>query len=642
MPTRTRTPNVAAAQWSPNGGALGQADLTQPNANVYGENVFSIAVQRQRLPKAQFRQLEATVAKGEPLEGSLADAVASAMREWAMERGATHYTHWFQPLTGSTAEKHDSFYGPTGDGNAIAEFSGKELIQGEPDASSFPTGGIRATFEARGYTAWDPTSPAFILENPNGTLLCIPTAFASWTGEALDTKIPLLRSMEALSKAAVRATTLLGDERTSQVFTTVGPEQEYFLIDERYYFERADLINTGRTLFGAKPPKGHELDDHYFGSIPERVLAFMMDSELELARLGVPVKTRHNEVAPGQYEIAPVFENSNVGSDHQQLTMQLLQSVARKYGLVCLLHEKPFAGVNGSGKHNNWSMGTDTGHNLMDPGDTPADNINFLFFCAAVIKAVEKHQGLLRASVANIGQDHRLGANEAPPAIISIFLGAELEKVFEGIASGKVDPHKPAEVLGLGTPVLPPLPMHGGDRNRTSPFAFTGNKFEFRALGSSMSLAFPNTVLNTIVAEAIDELADKLEAQVKGGADADEALTAVVKEAYGDHKGVIFAGDNYSEEWHAEAEERGLKNLRTTPDALPEVLAEPTVAAFEKYEVLSHRELDSRYEVWLEQYIIRANIEAETGAMIAKTMLLPAALRHVALVESAGMEGLAR
>ncbi|MEA2376563.1 MAG: glutamine synthetase, partial [Thermoleophilaceae bacterium] len=419
------------------------------------------------------------------------------------------------------------------------------------------------------------------------------------------------------------------------------PEQEYFLIDEQYYFERPDLISTGRTLFGAKPPKGHELDDHYFGSIPERVLAFMMDSELELAKLGVPVKTRHNEVAPAQYELAPIFENSNVGSDHQQLTMQVMRRVARKYGLVCLLHEKPFAGVNGSGKHNNWSMSTDTGHNLLEPGDTPADNLNFLFFCAAVIQGVDKHQGLLRASVADIGQDHRLGANEAPPAIISIFLGAELEKVFGAIASGEGDPHTPAAVLGLGTPVLPPLPMHGGDRNRTSPFAFTGNKFEFRALGSSMSLAFPNTVLNTIVAEAIDDLADKLEAQVKAGTDLDEALTAVVKEAYGDHKRVIFAGDNYSDEWHAEAESRGLKNLRTTPEALPEVLADTTVAAFEKYEVLSHRELDSRYEVWLEQYIMRANIEAETAAMIAKTMLLPAALRHVALIDAAGMDELA-
>src|SRR5687767_15914821 len=522
---QTRTRNVNAAQWSANGGALGTRDLTAPGADFFGSNVFSPIVQRQRLPKAVYKRLQETLEHGAPLDAELADAVADAMRDWAMEKGATHFTHWFQPLTGSTAEKHDSFFAPTGEGTAIAEFSGKELIQGEPDASSFPTGGVRATFEARGYTAWDPTSPAFILENPNGALLCIPTAFASWTGEALDAKIPLLRSMDALSRSAIRALRMLGDNTATRVFTTVGPEREYFLIDQQYYFERPDLINTGRTLFGAKPPKGHELDDHYFGSIPERILAYMMDCELELARFGVPVKTRHNEVAPGQYEIAPVFENSNVGSDHQQLTMQVLQRVARKYGLVCLLHEKPFAGVNGPGKHNNWSMSTNTGHNLMDPGDTPADNINFLFFCAAVIKAVDKHQGLLRASVANLGQDHRLGANEAPPAIISIFLGGELERVFEGMVSGESDPERPASVLGLGTPVLPPLPRHGGDRNRTSPFAFTGNKFEFRALGSSMSLAFPNTVLNTIVAEAIDELADQLESELGlGGGDLAEAV----------------------------------------------------------------------------------------------------------------------
>jgi glutamine synthetase len=638
---RTRQHNITAAQWSPNGGSLGTVDLTQPSNYPFGEDVFSAAVQRQRLPKETYRRLQQVLEQGEPLDASLADAVALAMKEWALEKGATHYTHVFQPLTGLTAEKHDSFFSPTMDGVALAEFSGTELIQGEPDASSFPTGGVRATFEARGYTAWDPTSPAFILENPNGALLCIPTAFASWTGEALDAKIPLLRSMDALSRSAIRALRLLGDEDATRVFTTVGPEQEYFLIDQQYYFERPDLINTGRTLFGAKPPKGHELDDHYFGSIPERVLAYMMDCELELAKLGVPVKTRHNEVAPGQYEIAPVFENSNVGSDHQQLTMQVMQRVARNYGLVCLLHEKPFAGVNGSGKHNNWSMGTNTGHNLMDPGETPAENINFLFFCAAVIKAVDKHQGLLRASVANIGQDHRLGANEAPPAIISIFLGAELEKVFDAIASGEGDPHTPASVLGLGTPVLPPLPMHGGDRNRTSPFAFTGNKFEFRALGSSMSLAFPNTVLNTIVAEAIDELADQLESEISGGSDLAEAVNAVVKDAYTESNKVIFGGDNYAEEWHAEAEQRGLKNLRTTPDALPEVLSDQTVKAFEKYEVLSHRELESRFEVWSEQYTIRANIEAETAASMARTMLLPAALRHVALVEAAGLGDLA-
>jgi glutamine synthetase len=637
---KIRQHNVMAAQWSPNGGALGTFDLTEPESYPFGENVFSLAVQEERLPKDVFKKLSSTLEHGEALDTSLADAVAEAMKEWALSKGATHYTHVFQPLTGLTAEKHDSFFGPTKDGKAIAEFSGKELIQGEPDASSFPTGGVRATFEARGYTAWDPTSPAFILPNSNGALLCIPTAFASWTGEALDAKIPLLRSMDALSRSAIRALRLLGDDESTRVFTTVGPEQEYFLIDEQYFFERPDLISTGRTLFGAKPPKGHELDDHYFGAIPERILAFMLDSELELAKLGVPVKTRHNEVAPNQYEIAPMFENSNVGSDHQQLTMQVMQAVARKYGLVCLLHEKPFAGVNGSGKHNNWSMGTNTGHNLMDPGDTPAENLKFLFFCAAVIRAVDKHQGLLRASVANIGQDHRLGANEAPPAIISIFLGAELEKVFDTMAAGQGDPNTPPAELAFGTPVLPPLPMHGGDRNRTSPFAFTGNKFEFRALGSSMSLAFPNTVLNTIVAEAVDEMADELEAKASGG-DLNQAVTEVVKDAYAQHKRIIFSGDNYDEAWHAEAEQRGLKNLRTTPDALPEVLADPTVAAFEKYDVLSHRELDSRYEVWLEQYITRANIEAETAVSIARTMLLPAAMRHIALADSAGVEGVA-
>ena len=635
--TRIRQQNVTAAQWSSNGEALGAIDLTLPENNPFGANVFSVAVQRERLPGDVFEKLQATLADGEALDPSLADAVAEAMKEWALENGATHYTHMFQPLTGSTAEKHDSFFEPADEGTALAGFSGKELVQGEPDASSFPTGGVRATFEARGYTAWDPTSPAFLLKNPNGVLLSIPTAFASWTGEALDAKIPLLRSMDALSRSAIKALRLLGDDQSKRVFTTVGPEQEYFLIDEQYYFERPDLIATGRTLFGAKPPKGHELDDHYFGSIPERVLAFMLESELEMRELGIPVKTRHNEVAPAQYEIAPMFENSNVGSDHQQLLMQTLESVARRYGFVCLLHEKPFAGVNGSGKHNNWSMGTDTGSNLLNPGDTPADNIHFLFFCAAVIQAVNKHQGLLRASVANIGQDHRLGANEAPPAIISIFLGAELDKVFEAIATGEGDPNTPASFLELGATVLPKLPMDGGDRNRTSPFAFTGNKFEFRALGSSMSLAFPNTVLNTIAAEAIDELAGKLEEKISGGTAMPEAVIEIVKESYLANKQVCFSGDNYSEEWHAEAEQRGLKNLRTTPDALPEVLADDTVAAFEKYDVLSKRELESRFEVWIEQYAIRANIEAETTHSIAKTMILPAALRYMALIAESGV-----
>jgi glutamine synthetase len=632
---KTRAQNVISASWSPNGEALGTVDLTKEDNNPFGEKVFSPAVQKQLLPSDVYEKLQATLEHGEVLDVSLADAVAEAMKEWALARGATHFTHVFQPLTGLTAEKHDSFFEPNREGKWLAKFSGNELIQGEPDASSFPTGGIRETFEARGYTAWDPTSPAFILENPNGALLCIPTAFVSWTGEALDAKTPLLRSMDALSRSAIRALRLLGDQAAKRVFTTVGPEQEYFLIDENYFYSRPDLVTTGRTLFGAKPAKGHELDDHYFGVIPERVLACIMEFENELAKLGVPIKTRHNEVAPAQHEIAPVFENSNVGSDHQQLTMQVMQRVARKYGLVCLLHEKPFAGVNGSGKHNNWSMGTDTGVNLLDPGDTPAENINFLFFCAAVIQAVNKHQGLLRASVAGIGQDHRLGANEAPPAIISIFLGEELTRLLEAISTGEGDPHKPASFLELGAEVLPPLPMHGGDRNRTSPFAFTGNKFEFRAVGSSQSLAFPNTVLNTIVAEAIDDLADKLEA--KGTGDLAAAVAEVVKESYQANKQVCFDGDNYDEAWHEEADKRGLKNLRTTPDALPEILAEPTKEMFGKYKVLNERELESRYEVWLEQYIISANIEAETADSIGRTMILPAALRYLALGDEAGV-----
>jgi glutamine synthetase len=637
---RTRQQNVTAAQWTANGAALGAPDLTEPGSYPFGENVFNLAVQKERLPKDVFRQLQATLDRGEALDPSLADAVAKEMREWAMEHGATHYTHWFQPLTNSTAEKHDSFYEPVGDGTAIAGFSGKELIQGEPDASSFPTGGVRATFEARGYTAWDPTSPAFIIENPNGALLCIPTAFASWTGEALDHKIPLLRSMDALSTSAIHALKLLGDDAANRVFTTVGPEQEYFLIDEQYYFERPDLYTTGRTLYGAKPPKGHELDDHYFGSIPERILACMLETEAELARVGVPTKTRHNEVAPNQYELAPIFENSNVGSDHQQLTMQIMQNVARRYGLVCLLHEKPYAGVNGSGKHNNWSMGTDSGLNLLEPGATPHENISFLFFCAAVIAAVNRHQALLRASVAGIGQDHRLGANEAPPAIISIFLGAELSKVFDTIERGEGDPATPGSFLGLGTPVLPPLPMHGGDRNRTSPFAFTGNKFEFRALGSSQSLALPNTVLNTIVAEAIEELSAKLEAAVGEGTDLNTAVVDIVRETYSANKQVCFDGDNYDEAWHTEAEQRGLANLRTTPDALPWLVEKQTVSTFERYKVLSERELESRFEVMVEQYTTRLNIEAETAASIARTMLLPAAVRHLGDLKAGGHDAL--
>ena len=636
MTSTTAQRNLAAAQWSPNGGSLGSIDLTVPSNQIFGQNVFGPAAQQQHLPRSVYRRLQLTLEKGEPLDIELADGVASAMRAWAMERGATHYTHWFQPLTGSTAEKHDSFYAPAGDGTAISEFSGKDLVRGEPDASSFPTGGIRATFEARGYTAWDPTSPAFILENPNGAVLCIPTAFTSWTGEALDLKIPLLRSMDALSKAATRAVRLFGDEDTEKVFTTAGCEQEYFLIDETYYFSRPDLVTTGRTLFGAQPPKGHELDDHYFGTIPERVLACMLEVEAELAKLGVPIKTRHNEVAPAQYEVAPVFENSNLSTDHQQLTMRTLGSVARRYGLVCLLHEKPFAGVNGSGKHNNWSMGTDTGVNLLEPGDSPHENLQFLFFCTAVIEAVNKHQGLLRASIAGAGQDHRLGANEAPPAIISIFLGDQLMQVFETIERGDSGRQASQQIMQLGHPSLPELEKHPGDRNRTSPFAFTGNKFEFRALGSSQSPSLPNTVLNVIVAEAIDRLAGELEQAVSGGKSVDDALPEVVRDSWNRSKQVVFNGDNYSEEWHSEAEQRGLLNLRTTPDALPQFLEPSSIEVFGKSGVLSEREIESRYEVFAEQYTTIVNIEAETAATIARTQLLPAAVRHLAMLQAAG------
>jgi glutamine synthetase len=625
MATTSQQRNLLAARWSPNGHAMGANDLTTFGSELYGSNVFSTAVQRQYLPKSAFAQLTRTLERGESLEPGLADSVASAMRKWALEKGASHYTHWFQPLTGSTAEKHDSFFGPDGDGSAITEFSGKDLVRGEPDASSFPTGGIRSTFEARGYTAWDPTSPAFILENPNGAVLCIPTAFTSWTGEALDFKIPLLRSMDALSRAAIRALRLFGDGTSQRVFTTVGCEQEYFLIDEAYYYSRPDLVTTGRTLFGAQPPKGHELDDHYFGSIPPRVLAYMLDVETQLQKLGVPVKTRHNEVAPGQYEIAPTFENSNLGVDHQQLTMQIMQNVARNYGLVCLLHEKPFAGVNGSGKHNNWSMGTDSGTNLLDPDDP-----NFLFFCTAVIEAVNKHQGLLRASIASAGQDHRLGANEAPPAIISIFLGSLLQNVYDRLEHGDNVKELVASTMHLGTDQLPELPRDAGDRNRTSPFAFTGNKFEFRALGSSMSPSLPNTVLNTIVADAIDRLATEVESK---GID---SLPDILKESWNAHKQVVFNGDNYSEEWHAEAEQRGLLNLRTTPDALPELISDETKRVMEHFGVLNDRELESRYEVFTEQYAANVNIEAETAATIARTQLLPAAVKHLGALRAAG------
>ncbi len=597
--------------------------------SIFGEHTFNMDVMRDKLPKDVLQSLLATIDKGQQLDPKLADVVANAMKEWAVEHGATHFTHWFQPLTGLTAEKHDSFVTPNAGGGAIARFSGKDLFQGEPDASSFPSGGIRATFEARGYTAWDPTSPAFIIKNHHGATLCIPTAFASWTGEALDHKTPLLRSMEALSKQALRALTLFGVKNVHKVYTTVGSEQEYFLIDEEFYYRRPDLVNCGRTLFGAKPPRGQELEDHYFGSIPERVLAFMTDAEYQLYRLGIPVKTRHNEVAPAQYEIAPIFENSNLAADHQQLMMQVLRNTARKYGLVCLLHEKPFAGINGSGKHNNWSMSTDTGMNLLEPGETPHDNMQFLFFCAAVIKAVDEYQDLLRVSVAHAGNDHRLGANEAPPAIISIFLGEQLEDIFNQIEKGKPESSKSKDLLGLGTPVLPHLPRHAGDRNRTSPFAFTGNKFEFRAVGASQSISFPNTVLNTIVASAIDELTSAIETHLNAKMPFEQALHTVLKEVIHKHKRIIFNGDNYTAEWHQEAEKRGLWNLKNSLDAFERLHDAKNVQLFKKYQVLNHRELEAREEISFDQYFKTVNIEAETTAVLAQTMILPAAIRYL-------------
>ena len=607
---------------------------------IFGQNTFGLAEMKLRLPKNVYKQLLATIQGGEPINVEVADAIALAMKEWAMEHGATHYTHWFQPLTGRTAEKHDTFITPNEGGGAVAEFSGKNLFQGEPDASSFPSGGLRATFEARGYTAYDPTSPAFIIKHNNVATLCIPTAFASWTGEALDHKIPLLRSMEALNKQARRALSLLG-ENASRVYATCGSEQEYFLIDERFFLDRPDLLVTGRTLLGAKPPRGQELDDHYFGTIPERVMAFMNAVEEELYKLGVPVATRHNEVAPGQYEFAPNFENANVAADHQQLMMMTLQRTAQRFGLVCLLHEKPFAGINGSGKHCNWSMSTNTGMNLLEPGETPHENLLFLFFCTAVVQAVHRHQGLLRATIATAANDHRLGANEAPPAILSIFLGDQLTDIFEQIAaSGKASSSKQSGFLGLGTPVLPRLPRHASDRNRTSPFAFTGNKFEFRAVGSSQSVSLPLTVLNTIAAEAIDDLATKLEAKLgkkKGNNQAlEDAVHDVIADAIRAHKAIIFNGDNYAQAWNEEAEKRGLLNLKSTPDALPQLTAKTTVEAFAIYEVLSEAELVSREEIFTEQYVMTVNIEAATTENMAQTMVLPAAVRYLSeLIDTA-------
>jgi glutamine synthetase len=582
-----------------------------------------------RLPKPVYRSLIQTIDSSSSLDPSVADVVAAAMRDWAIEKGATHYAHVFYPLTGSTAEKHDSFLTPDGEGGALAEFSGKALIQGEPDASSFPNGGIRATFEARGYTAWDVTSPAYILENPNGTTLCIPTAFVSWTGEALDKKTPLLRSMQAVDCQARRILRAFGHEDIDTVTAFAGPEQEYFLIDRNFYFARPDLVAAGRTLFGAAPPKGQEFDDHYFGAIPERVLAFMLESERELFKLGIPVKTRHNEVAPAQYEVAPVFETANLATDHQQLMMVTLRRIAEKYGMVCLLHEKPFAGVNGSGKHVNFSIGNSKQGNLLDPGDTPHENAQFLVFCAAVIRAVHKYAGLLRAVIASAGNDHRLGANEAPPAILSIFLGEQLTDVFEQISKGGAQSSKAKGTVTVGVDTLPPLPKDAGDRNRTSPFAFTGNRFEFRAVGSAQSIAGPLVAMNTILAESLDYIACQLEAAISDDPiELSAAVQKVLEDILQAHGSVIFNGDGYSEAWHAEAADRGLPNLRTTVDALPVLTSDEVVSLFERYGVLSKRELYSRLEVYLEQYCLAVGVEARTTVEMARTIVYPAAARY--------------
>jgi glutamine synthetase len=611
-------------------------------AETFGSLVFNDEVQQTRLPKPVYHALRRTMTHGEALDTSVADAVASAMKEWAVEHGATHYTHWFQPLTGITAEKHDSFLQPTTDGKAVAEFSGKELIKGEPDASSFPSGGMRSTFEARGYTAWDPTSPPWLLYSGGAVTLVIPTAFVSWTGEALDKKTPLLRSMEALSKQAVRVLRLFGST-AERVVTTCGPEQEYFLIDRYFYLSRPDLINAGRTLFGARPPKGQELEDQYFGAIPDRVMAFMSEIESELYKVGVPVKTRHNEVAPSQYEIAPVFENANVATDHQMMTMETMRRTAPKYGLACLLHEKPFAGVNGSGKHLNWSISDDEGHNLLSPGANPHDNMQFLVFCMAVVRAVNKWQGLLRASIASAGNDHRLGANEAPPAIISVFLGDMLTDIFEQIEKGGAKSTKHGGELDTGVLVLPKLPRDAGDRNRTSPFAFTGNKFEFRAVSANQSIAYPNIALNLAVTESLDYMATELENATKGGKPLAEAVAALLQKVIKENKKIIFNGNNYSKEWEREAGKRGLQNLKNTVDALPQLISKDVVGIFEKYKVLNEREVHARYDVMVETYNKTVNVEGQLMVLMANRYILPAALEYqkhvaqsVAAVKSAG------
>ncbi|MCB1177517.1 MAG: glutamine synthetase III [Leptospiraceae bacterium] len=598
--------------------------IETPVTDLFGSKVFNLKTMQERLPKSAYKSIKNAINEGVALEPDVADIVANAMKDWAIENGATHFTHWFHPLTGLTAEKHDSFINPTDKGTVIMEFSGKELIKGEPDASSFPSGGIRATFEARGYTAWDVTSPAFLRD----TTLCIPTAFVSYTGEALDKKTPLLRSMDALSAQALRILKLFGNTTATRVVTTVGPEQEYFLIDKNFYNLRSDLIATGRTLFGAPPAKGQESEDHYFGSIKTRILEFMKQVEFELWELGVNAKTRHNEVAPAQFEIAPIFTTTNVAMDHNQLVMDTLRKVATNMGFACLLHEKPFQGVNGSGKHNNWSMSSNDGYNLLEPGESPHENAQFLVFLAGVIKAVHTHGDLLRVSIANAGNDHRLGANEAPPAIISIFLGDQLTDIIEQLEKGGAKSSKSGTNMEIGVSTLPPLPMDTTDRNRTSPFAFTGNKFEFRAVPSSLSLGGPNVVLNTIVAESLDAIATSLEKEINSGSSLEQAVQKVLTETIKAHKNIIFNGDNYSDEWRDEAAKRGLPNLKTLVDSMPAFITEKSYSLFEKYNILSRREVESRYKIILEGYSKTINQEGNATLEIGRRQILPACVKY--------------
>ncbi len=619
---------TAVTNYTPPATTLNFADMKP--TDLFGCNVFNDKVMKERLPKVIYKSLRKTIEKGEAIDPSIADSVAYAMKEWAMEKGATHYTHVFYPLTGLTAEKHDGFLSPDGKGSAISEFEGKLLIQGEPDASSFPNGGLRTTFEARGYTAWDVTSPAYILENPNGTFLCIPTAFISWKGEALDKKTPLLRANQVVNKQAQRILNLFGDKSGNRVVSNAGPEQEYFLIDRNFYFARPDLQLSGRTLFGAKPAKGQELDDHYFGAIPRRVLSFMMDVEHELYKLGVPVKTRHNEVAPGQFEIAPVYEHANLATDHNQMLMTTLKSIAKKHGMVCLLHEKPFAGINGSGKHLNYSLSCEGHGSLFNPGENPHENAQFLIFCAAAIRAVHTHSKLLRAVVASASNDHRLGANEAPPAIMSIFLGKHLTEIFKKIQEGNSPTPTSSGFLKVGVDTLPTLPRDAGDRNRTSPFAFTGNRFEFRAVGSNASIAGPQVALNTMMAESLDYIATELENATKGDSSKlNAAVQKVIKDIMDKHSSILFDGDGYSAEWHKEATEvRGLPNLPTSAEAIPAITAPESVEMFTKYNVFTEKELESRKEIYLEQYNQAIVTEAALTVKIAKTQIFPSAVRY--------------